>query len=62
MQPHRRMVAETLLHSLRLVRRQIVGDHVNLLAGRLMRHDLAQKRTAGNHVQRRRGMNRIQSP
>ena len=52
MQPHRRMVAETLLHSLRLVRRQIVGDHVNLLAGRLMRHDLAQKRTAGNHVQR----------
>ena len=46
-QLHRRMVAEDLLHSLRLVRRHVVGDHVNLLACRLMYHDLTQKRTAG---------------
>jgi len=44
MQPHRRMFAQKLLHALGLVRRQVVGDHIDLLAGRLMRHDVAQKR------------------
>jgi len=43
-QPHRPVVAQRLLHSLRLMRRQVVGDQVNLLTGRLMCRDLAQKR------------------
>ena len=44
MQLDRRMFAQKRLHSLSLVRRQVVGDHVNLLTSRLMRHDVGEKR------------------
>ena len=50
MQLDRGMFAQKRLHSLGLVRRQVVGDHVNLLTGRLMCDDVGENATNRSEV------------